>query len=109
MTGIANAGFGSCVRLLTIIRARPPSAPRRREPHRGWISLTSAAKVEGLTTDEAAYAALEADVWSVPRLVVTGITSDGSTFAVTTVVRGDPESKSLTVLSTEGGCVEVRT
>lgn len=43
------------------------------------------------------------------RDAATSARGNGSTVAVTTVVRGDPESESLTVLSIDGGCVvEVR-
>lgn len=76
-----------------------------------WVTRPGTIWLSGDTvkTDDEIYAGLEVDVWPVPRLVVTGITGNGSTVAVTTVVRGDPESEILTVLSIDGGCVvEVR-
>lgn len=64
---------------------------------------------ETVTTDQDIYAQLETDEWPVRRLVITGMIGNGATVAATTVVRGDPDSETLTVLSIAEGCVtEVR-
>lgn len=77
------------------------ASPIRWVTRRGtvWRSGTSA------TSDVAFYDQLEADVWPIRRLVVTGMIVNASTVAATTVIRDEPHTESLAVLRIEEGCV----
>ena len=86
------------------LRTRKPDAIR-------WVTRRGVVWRSGetVTPDEEVYSQLEVDEWPVRRLLITGMIGNGATVAATTVVRGDPDSETLTVLSIAEGCVtEVR-
>lgn len=86
------------------LTARKPEAIR-------WVTRRGTVWRSGdtVTSDTEVYAQLETDEWPIRRIVVTGLIVNGATAAATTVVRGDPSSETMTVLSIAEGCVtEVR-